>query len=159
MEACPLELRQAPFALSLCAERRAEAWQAPVRPGWLGECSSVHLGAEGCGVQLCSSAGLILALLSCLWGLHSPPPRMVVPTAQHLPACALPCPASAAPTPELQGTPRFYFTPSLPFPLLLSISLLTFTFSKTEGKKNQTVKRGMLTDKHNFQRLQCLFSG
>lgn len=62
------------------------------------------------------------------------------------PACALPCPASAAPAPKLQGTPRFCFTPSVPFPLLLSTPFPTFTFSKMEGKK-KTVKRGMLTDK------------
>lgn len=109
-------------------------------------CPSVRLDVEGCGVQVCSSAGSAAHPSCPVCGPHSPPPRLVVPAVQQLPACALPCPASAAPAPELQGTPHFCFTPSVPFPLLLSTPLPTFTFSETEGKE-KTVKWGMLTDK------------
>lgn len=147
LKACLLDRGQAPFPLSLCAEWQAEAWWAPVRPGWLAECPSVHLDGEGCEVHPCSSAGsaanpscpVSVGLTVCRHGWWGP-------AVQPLPACAL-LPSLCCSRSHTPGDTMLLFLTLCPLPSPPFNSPPHLHLLKNGRKKKTTVKRGMLTDK------------
>lgn len=146
MKVCPLNGVGAFLALSLCAEWRAEAWRARVRPGWLGECPSVHLDVEGYGVQPCSSAGsaahssypVFVGLTLRCYGWWCPQSSRSLPVL---------CPAQPLllPIPNSRGHHAFVSHPLSPS--LSTFQPLPHLHLLKNGRKKKTVKRGMLTDK------------
>ena len=156
MRACLLRLRQGPSGpLLSCRE---------VGSGWMGSCQQTRLLVP---VSICPRGfrGLLGEAVPFGWVCPFTPPSLsswafpflhlqplaslstsrdgVGPAVQHLRVlrCALPCPASAAPNSREHSLLSNPLSPSL-----FSFNpLSTFTFSKTEGKKN--CETGMLTDK------------
>lgn len=155
MRTCPLRLRQGPSSpLLSCRE---------VGSGWTGSCQQTRLLVP---VSICPRGfrGLLGEAVPFGWVCPFTPPSVsswafpflhlqplaslsttrdgVGPAVQHLPVLHSALPSLCCS--ELQGTQSFISNP-LSLSLFSFNPLSTFTFSKTEGKKN--CETGMLTDK------------